>query len=169
MLCHICKKNVATVKYTEIVDGQVTEIYVCQECARKDDSEISPNFGGTPTLTKLGSKSLTMPLRVANMDSVCPSCGRTYFELVHSGQLGCPHCYETFQESLISLIELAHGATQHVGKTPKGWVTGTDAARAKLMRYRGLLQKAVHDERYEDAARFRDLIKAVESRSETRD
>jgi protein arginine kinase activator len=166
MLCHVCNKNVATVKYTEIVEGHVTEIQVCHECAQKEDKEINPHFGA-PDFAKLGSQTLSMPMRVSDMDSICASCGRTYFELVHSAQLGCPHCYQTFSKSLIPLIERAHGATQHVGKTPKGWATGGDAAVAKLMRYRGLLQKAVRDERYEDAARLRDLIKDVESRSKS--
>jgi len=162
MLCQICKKNVATVRYTEIVDGEATEINICQECAQKEDKEISPHFGA-PSLANLGSQNLTVPLSMANMNSVCDMCGETYFDLVHSGQLGCPQCYETFRTSLKPLLERAHGATQHVGKVPKGRTASPNVARVKLMRYRGLLQKAVHDERYEDAARLRDLIKAVES------
>jgi len=162
MLCQICKKSVATVRYTEIVEGETTEIYICQECAKKDDKEISPNFG-MPSLANLASQNLTMPLSMTDMNSVCDTCGETYFDLVHSGQLGCPQCYETFGNSLKLLFERAHGATQHVGKVPKGRAASPNVARVKLMRYRGLLQKAVHDERYEDAARLRDLIKGVES------
>ncbi len=162
MLCHICKKNVATVRYTEVVDGEITEIHVCQECAHKDDKEISPNFG-MPSLAHLSSQNLTMPLSMSDMKSVCANCGQTYFDLVESGRLGCAQCYDTFSDSLKPLLERAHGATQHVGKVPEGRDSSPDVARIKLMRYRGLLQKAVHDERYEDAARLRDLIKAVEA------
>ena len=167
MLCQVCKKNVATVRYTEIVEGEVTEIHMCQDCAIKDDKDISPNFG-VPNLANLSAQNLTMPLSMADMNSVCANCGQTYFDLVQSGQLGCPQCYETFSDSLKPLLERAHSATQHVGKLPKGKSSGPDVARIKLMRYRGLLQKAVHDERYEDAARLRDLIKAVQSGVESK-
>jgi len=162
MLCQICKQNVATVKYTEIVEGKVTEIHVCQDCALKDDKEISPNFGA-PSLANLSSQNLTMPLSMSDMNAVCTSCGQTYFDLVQSGQLGCPQCYDTFSDSLRPLLERAHNATQHIGKTPKGRSSSPDVTRIKLMKYRGLLQKAVRDERYEDAARLRDLIKAEEA------
>ena len=167
MLCQVCKKNVATVRYTEIVEGKVTEIHMCQDCAVKDDKEISPNFG-VPSLSNLSAQNLTVPLSMADMNSVCANCGQTYFDLVQSGQLGCPQCYETFSDSLKPLLERAHSATQHVGKLPKDRSSDPDMARIKLMRYRGLLQKAVHDERYEDAARLRDLIKSAKAGVESK-
>ena len=35
MLCGDCGKNEATIHFTKIVNGDVTELHLCEECAKK--------------------------------------------------------------------------------------------------------------------------------------
>ena len=35
MLCQNCNKNEATVKYTEIINGEKREVMLCEECSRE--------------------------------------------------------------------------------------------------------------------------------------
>lgn len=43
MLCQECRKRPATLHYTKIINGQKTELHLCQECAEehKDLMDIS--------------------------------------------------------------------------------------------------------------------------------
>ena len=34
MLCQVCNKNEATVHYTKIINGEIEELHICEECAR---------------------------------------------------------------------------------------------------------------------------------------
>ena len=34
MLCEVCKKRQATVRYRENINGKVTEKFLCAECAK---------------------------------------------------------------------------------------------------------------------------------------
>ena len=35
MLCENCKENEATVKYTQIINGDKKEMHLCEECSHK--------------------------------------------------------------------------------------------------------------------------------------
>ncbi|MDD5518734.1 MAG: hypothetical protein PHV98_05220, partial [Candidatus Omnitrophica bacterium] len=45
MLCDICKKNEATVHLTEIIDEQMNELHLCEECARQKSVAMEQQFG----------------------------------------------------------------------------------------------------------------------------
>ena len=40
MICDICGKKKATVHLTEIVDEQMSEMHLCEECARQKSSQM---------------------------------------------------------------------------------------------------------------------------------
>ncbi len=45
MLCDICGKNPATVHLTEIIDDQMNELHLCEECARQKSAQMEQQFG----------------------------------------------------------------------------------------------------------------------------
>ncbi len=45
MQCDICKKKKATVHLTEIIDDQMSEMHLCEECARKKSIQMEQQFG----------------------------------------------------------------------------------------------------------------------------
>ena len=97
----------------------------------------------------------------------CPDCGIQYMEFRHQGRLGCPADYEVFRAGLEPILEKIHRATRHVGKVPRYRVR--DAARRReLTDLRRELRDAVKAERYEEAARLRDLIREKEATDEPR-
>jgi len=53
MLCDICAKNQATVHLTEIVDDQMTELHLCEECARQKSAAMESQFGLSDLLAGL--------------------------------------------------------------------------------------------------------------------
>jgi protein arginine kinase activator len=91
----------------------------------------------------------------------CPDCGMSLEEFRKKGRLGCPKDYEVFKVHIGDLLERVHGSRTHVGRIP-----GTSEAEIerikRLTDLRGQLEVAIREEAYENAARLRDELKALE-------
>jgi protein arginine kinase activator len=166
MLCQDCHKNLATVRYAEVVDGKVSEQHLCQECLGRRQESVSSGFQfAKPAAFRGKPAPATRP--AAGADPVearqsCTACNTTLKQVLETGQVGCSTCYETFPVQLESLLEGIHIALAHRGKVPR-----LDDARARLrsdlQAKRGLLKTALTTENYEEAAALRDEIRAIES------
>ena len=42
MYCELCKKNIATIHYTKIVNGHKEERHVCEQCASQLKEPMKP-------------------------------------------------------------------------------------------------------------------------------
>ena len=162
MLCDGCGKNQATVHLTEIVDDQMNELHLCEECARKKSQDAEQNFGLGDLLG--GMADINKNEKDKESASVkCPNCGLTYADFKKIGRLGCGDCYNAFKKYLAPLLKRIHGSSQHVGKSPVfakkalGLKKGID-----IQELRNKLQRAVEQEQFEEAARLRDQIKDLE-------
>lgn len=91
----------------------------------------------------------------------CPRCGMTYSEFNRLGYFGCPDCYVAFAEKIRPLMERIHGAGKHIGKVPNRGC-GVFRTVNQIKRLRQRLQHLVREERYEEAAKIRDEIRALE-------
>ncbi len=45
MQCDLCAKKKATVHLTEIIDEQMSEMHLCEECAREKSVQMEQQFG----------------------------------------------------------------------------------------------------------------------------
>jgi len=165
MLCQDCHKNLATVRYAEVVDGKVSEQHLCQDCLGRRQESVSSGFQFAKPAAFRG-KAAPAP-KAAAADAVearqsCTACNTTLKQILETGQVGCGTCYETFPVQLESLLEGIHVALAHRGKVPR-----LDDARARLrsdlQAKRGLLKTALTTENYEEAAALRDEIRALET------
>lgn len=52
-----------------------------------------------------------------DQEEFCPWCGLTRRELYAQGQMGCAHCYETFEAEVVPALREIHGDVEHLGKT----------------------------------------------------
>lgn len=158
MTCQHCAKP-ASVHLTERRKGERREIHLCASCARKAGlalPESPPN---------LALDAVVQDLIVANVGElvgelaqiVCPACGLKYMEFRASGRFGCPEDYRVFAVGLSGILSRYHGASRHVGKSPR-----RRARASERLRLRAQLKAAVAREDYEEAARLRDELKAEE-------
>ncbi|HTY45983.1 MAG TPA: UvrB/UvrC motif-containing protein [Patescibacteria group bacterium] len=161
MLCDICNKNQATVHLTEIIDDQMNELHLCEECARQKSAQMEQQFGLSDLLAGMAQSEKPNAEKEA-LNLKCPSCKLTYADFKKIGRLGCGDCYVTFKRFLSPLLKRIHGSSQHFGKTP--FKTGGKAVRKKadLQELRAGLQKAIEAEDFEEAARLRDQIREME-------
>lgn len=163
MLCDICGKKKATVHLTEIVDEQMSEMHLCEECAREKSVQMEQQFGLADLLAGLSDFGKQVK-NVQKVNIKCSNCGMNYEDFRKFGRLGCSLCYESFKTHLASLLKKIHGSDRHVGKTP---VKIPQAERKKmddLQELKNELQHAIQVEDFELAARLRDQIRELEKK-----
>jgi protein arginine kinase activator len=162
MLCDICGKNSATVHLTEIVDEQMNELHLCEECARKKSVQMEQQFGLSDLLA--GLAEFEKPTQEKEAVALkCANCQLTYADFKKIGRLGCGECYSTFKKYLGPLLKKIHGSSLHFGKSPLK-VTQVLKKKIDLSGLRNKLQKAIEMEAFEEAARIRDQIKELEKK-----
>src|SRR3989338_5264700 len=98
MKCDLCEKK-ATVHLTEIVDGQVTEMHLCEECAREKSVQMEQQFGLADLLAGLSDFG-KQTQEVEQVVLKCPNCSMSYDDFRKFGRLGCGQCYEAFKTHL---------------------------------------------------------------------
>ena len=162
MLCDICGKNPATVHLTEIIDEQMSELHLCEECARQKSEQMEQQFGLSDLLAGLAEfEKPSKDLEAVSLK--CANCGLTYSDFKKIGRLGCGECYSAFRKYLGPLLKRIHGSNIHYGKSP---LTVTKVLKKKidLQDLRQKLQKAIETEAFEEAARIRDQIRELEKK-----
>ncbi len=165
MICELCKQNEAIVHIKKVINGKITKLDLCEECAKNShqlefDSGISlQDF--LKGLMSFANKDISFIAQ--EMDTVprCARCGLSYDELVESGRLGCTDCYSSFSKQLPSVLKRIHGNIKHEGKVPKTMKT-ENSLKKELDEYKEKLKNAIVAEEYEKAAEYRDKIKEME-------
>ena len=158
MLCDVCKCNDATVFLTQILEGKMQKVNLCDACSKEKGVQDPTGFALADLLLGIGAAE---EIEKGAPLQKCPVCGFTQADFKKSGRLGCSMCYDTFSEGLGGLLKAMHKGTEHVGKFPQR------ACREMELgdRMRALtadLEKAVAAENYESAASLRDQIKRLE-------
>ena len=64
MVCDVCGKKQATVHLTEIVDDSMSELHLCEECARKKSQQMENQFGLADLLAGLAEFGKPMEQKV---------------------------------------------------------------------------------------------------------
>ncbi len=195
MKCDKCS-NEATVHEVVIKGGKQHEKHLCEQCAKGDGLPVQTHAPLTSLLTQYITQQTEAAATAAtgvNPSAVpggCAECGLTFAQFRQNGLLGCPRCYEVFEQQLGPLLARWHeGGTHHVGKSPKsmagaasgvsqatrarraesGSATGSeqaaDARAAQVALLRKQLGEAVAAEQYEKAAKIRDELVRLESMS----
>ncbi|RDW21803.1 hypothetical protein CWR48_01850 [Oceanobacillus arenosus] len=174
MECQECHERPATLHFTQISNGEKTEIHVCEVCAKEKGYLTYPDeaYSFHHLLTDLINFNASKIESVENdafkqqaQELTCPHCGMTFTQFKRIGKFGCASCYHTFSTRLDPIFRRAHaGNTKHNGKVPKR--TGIDLqTRKQLEDYKKELQYLIETEAFEKAAIIRDKIKALESSS----
>jgi len=166
MRCDICGKKKATVHLTEIVDEQMTEMHLCEDCAREKSVQMEQQFGLADLLA--GLSDFGKQLKTEEKAKLrCGHCGISYDDFKKFGRLGCSECYPTFRDSLTVLLKKIHGSNHHLGKSPAKFPGYVKENMDELRNLRNLLEEAIRNEDYEKAAEFRDKIRELEKKEKS--
>lgn len=163
MLCDVCGKNSATVHLTEIIDDQMNELHLCEQCAHQKSLQMEQQFGLSELLGGLADLEKPAKEKETAVNVKCANCALTYADFKKIGRLGCSECYDTFKKYLGPLLKKVHGSILHFGKSPLKVAKVADK-RGDLQALRYQLQKAIETESFEEAANIRDKIKELEKK-----
>ncbi|VAW14247.1 Nucleotide excision repair protein, with UvrB/UvrC motif [hydrothermal vent metagenome] len=163
MQCDICGKKKATVHLTEIVDDQMSEMHLCEVCAKEKSSQVEQQFGLADLLA--GLSDFGKQVKTQETETLrCPNCSLTYDDFRKFGRLGCSECYDAFKKHLSTLLKKIHGANHHLGKTPLRIPLNEKKLIEQLQELKNQLQMAIQVEDFELAAKLRDEIRAEENK-----
>jgi protein arginine kinase activator len=155
--CQFCS-NPATVHLANIENNQKKELHLCQACAASHQL-IKQHELNLPAILQTLIGQHVGPLTDELSRLACPACSIRYMEFRAAGRLGCPHDYDVFRSGLEPLLQRIHRAVRHVGKRPRHHQAV--APRPDLIELQRRLREAIEAEAYEEAARFRDLIRQL--------
>ena len=172
MLCQHCNQNEATTHIKKNINGKREEMHLCSDCAR--ELGVMEEFR-VPSVTDFFGESFLgnfLGAGVAAMNSLagverCSTCGSSFNDIVKGGHIGCSDCYDKFADRLEPSIRKIHGKTKHIGKfisydeSNEPEKAESKKATDKLEQLNEQLQKAISEQRFEDAAVLRDKIKAL--------
>ncbi|MCX7766137.1 MAG: UvrB/UvrC motif-containing protein [Candidatus Sumerlaeia bacterium] len=174
-VCMNCNQNPATIKIVKIINGKVTDINLCEKCARKVSplqkkmfeeqeklKEVIQNLlsGSSEKQSSSGEETAK-----EEADAVCTVCGLKFESYRKSAFLGCPRCYDSFEKYLVSYLRRMHGSTLHCGKVPPRHRTRLEYLRT-ISQLQKELDKAIEGENYEKAAQIRDQLRALKAQLE---
>ena len=169
MLCDRCNEEEATIFLKSDTFEGKTERKLCETCAKETGFITSfPKEETPPSISHFlsnwfGHLGITPEKPYENQVEIsCPQCGLHFEQFLDGGKFGCATCYEAFQEQLPPILKKLHGGhLRYEGKVPAQF-NARFAVERKIEETRKQLASAIADERFEEAALFRDEIRALE-------
>jgi len=171
MLCQVCKSKQANTHVKTIINGELTEMNLCSECAAKQGYGNMFSFNDFFDLGSLMSSFMGEPITSAlAQEKRCPNCGSTFSQITKGGRVGCAKCYDVFYDRLLPYIKRIHGNTVHTGKklrkpqlqsgvyAEEKPVEKADCNPSEFEKLSEQLQTAVKNQEFEKAAQLRDKI-----------
>ena len=165
MKCDFCKEK-ATVFLTQLVEGQMKKVCLCDSCAKERGVTDPTGFsladlllGGLPG--GLGTKQLSGVTAPSGNGKTCVTCGFTLEDLRRVRRFGCSECYSTFGDEVAQMVRGMHKGTSHIGKVPEG-LMATQFRNQRIEELRTRLDQAISSESYEEAAGIRDEIRNLD-------
>lgn len=167
MICPLTNKPCNRPKpyhITEVHDGKTFTFDVCEEClplvAQAKSTTLLKN------ITELLHCVLGNLSQMNTPQGVCPKCNCSLQDIMKMQRVGCPNCYDHFEDELEGVFKNCQAGLEHVGKVPKNWKKKQDIInRIPLMdrieRVELQLMESVKTEAYEKAAQLRDAIKIM--------
>lgn len=179
MMCQNCGKNEVTFRYTQVINGVKKEFNLCDNCARELGLK-DINFSMPISFSNFFSDFFNdyndnlIPGFVGTKSLQCKTCGSTFDDFINSGEFGCSNCYDLFEDRITPILKNLQGANRHIGRGYREITTKNNEnindkkikkEETELEKLQKDLQKAIKDERYEDAAKIRDEIKTIEEKN----
>lgn len=159
MFCDVCKSKEATVFLTQIVEGKMQKVNLCESCSKQKGVNDPTGFALADLLLGLGA---AQEIEKNPAGVRCPACGFSQADFKKTGRLGCSVCYDAFSEGLSAMIKNMHRGVIHTGKVPAK-LAAACLREQELGSLQLDLEKAVKEENFEDAASIRDRIRLLET------
>ena len=155
MICERCRMRLATLKYTEVINGKAMTRNICETCLKEIQGDAAAGFemaGDAPSpkgvFAEVAAEAKPATTGVSVVpDKSCDFCGTKLSDVLRTGMVGSAACYEVFRTELEPVLREQHVAMLHRGKSPH--VTDErEHLRRDLQSKRGMLRSALRSEDY---------------------
>lgn len=174
MICQDCKERPATFHFTKVINGEKTEVHICEHCAQENSEFFMLNGNTGFSLNNLLTGLLNMESGLAKAEEQnvfksnnapqCDRCKMTFQQFKKVGRFGCSNCYHTFSAHITPILRRVHGGnTVHAGKIPKR-IGGDIHLRKKIEELKEKIHNYIVQEEFEEAAKVRDEIRMLEKK-----
>ncbi|MBO5231432.1 MAG: UvrB/UvrC motif-containing protein [Clostridia bacterium] len=158
MMCDNCGKNPATTHLKTVVNGVVHENHLCSYCAANQGYGNIGKLSLTNMLASMFGESISSGKPISKR---CECCGASFSDIAQSGRVGCSECYNTFRQELMPSLNRLHGKAVHIGNAPDEQKP-EETVQDKIKKLKAQLSDAIKAEEFENAAKLRDEIRALE-------
>ena len=158
MMCDNCGKNPATTHLKTVVNGVVHENHLCSYCAANQGYGNIGKLRLTNMLASMFGESISSGKPISKR---CECCGASFSDIAQSGRVGCSECYNTFRQELMPSLNRLHGKAVHIGNAPYEQKP-EETVQDKIKKLKAQLSDAIKAEEFENAAKLRDEIRALE-------
>lgn len=158
MMCDNCGKNPATTHLKTVVNGVVHENHLCSYCAANQGYGNIGKLSLTNMLASMFGESISSGEPISKR---CECCGASFSDIAQSGRVGCSECYNTFRQELMPSLNRLHGKAAHIGNAPYEQKP-EETVQDKIKKLKAQLSDAIKAEEFENAAKLRDEIRALE-------
>lgn len=167
MKCSICKNDNAIIHIREYSNQGVKKINLCLECALKRGLNAAveniDTLIGNLVGTIFNNQNLSSRLSIkkgSEVNLVCPSCGKTIQNISNDLELGCPTCYNVFDQIVDLVIFNTNNSLNYLGKLPED-LKEVKIQKTKLKKLKKELKEHIDLEEFAKAANVRDEIKEI--------
>ena len=155
MFCQNCNKKEAVYHATTILNGVEESCHLCEECAVQ-----AGKMRSTDEIFKTFFKSFNDFFEQDVFDNLfCPTCNNSLTDFRNHNFLGCEDCFDFFKTDLNALTNIGRKNDKIEFRTPQ-----KSPDEEKLEELKLSLQKAIKDERYEDASDINKQIKKLQQK-----
>src|SRR5260370_7400299 len=116
MLCDVCKCNDATVFLTQIIEGKMQKVNLCDACSKDKGVQDPTGFALADLLLGIGAAE---EIEKGSSTQRCPVCGFTQADFKKTGRLGCSTFYATFPHAFPALFNPIPNRTAHLVYFPQ--------------------------------------------------
>ncbi|RJR10131.1 hypothetical protein C4588_03870 [Candidatus Parcubacteria bacterium] len=173
MVCQECKERPATLHVTKVINGEKSEVHICEQCAQEKGNMSMFSGGSGFSLNNLIAGLLNSEQLISNKKPEefkeakvlqCERCKMTFPQFTKIGRFGCSECYRTFEDKMQPILKRFHsGNTVHAGKIPKR-IGGSMHVRKEIDALKEELKELILQEEFESAANIRDKIRELEKK-----
>lgn len=137
--CSNCKAY----QITDVQKGEIIQIQICEKCAIYNYKSFHIND--------------SILIQKKNLQ-ICKGCNSSYSDLLEKSRIGCEHCYDTFCENILELLQRCQVSNKHIGKKPKKY---KNICNQQIDSLKQKMKIAVDSENYEEAAILKENIKKL--------
>ncbi|MGL4982716.1 MAG: UvrB/UvrC motif-containing protein [Treponemataceae bacterium] len=167
MKCELCGVNEAVLYVQQMNKNEMKTFHLCINCLKERGiSPFDTSHGVVSSLNNLISEITQLKSSVAQNSPVCPVCAENLYTIMHEKRCGCPECYTAFKTEITDLLQKEKITRNYTGLYKGDLPKKLPAFRSILtdrMTFHKKLEQAVANENYEQAAIYRDRLKALET------